>query len=43
LGGQAVWNGRNYKGERASSGTYLIFVSDEYNTQQVAGKIFFIK
>lgn len=43
LGGQAIWNGKNYKGERASSGTYLIFVSNENNTQQVAGKIFFIK
>jgi hypothetical protein len=43
LGGQAIWNGKNYKGERASSGTYLIFVSNENNTQQLAGKIFFIK
>ncbi|MBM3444361.1 MAG: hypothetical protein FJX83_05165 [Bacteroidetes bacterium] len=42
LGGQAIWNGKNYKGERASSGTYLIFVSNEDNTFQVAGKIFFI-
>ncbi len=43
LGGQAIWNGKNFKGERASSGTYLIFVSNENNTQQLAGKIFFIK
>jgi hypothetical protein len=43
LGGQAIWNGKNYKGERASSGIYLLFVSNENNTQQVAGKIFFIK
>ena len=43
LGGQAIWNGKNYKGERASSGTYLIFVSSEDNSFQVAGKIFFIK
>jgi ligand-binding sensor domain-containing protein len=43
LGGQAIWSGKNYKGERASSGTYLIFVSNENNTQQVVGKIFFIK
>jgi ligand-binding sensor domain-containing protein len=43
LGGQAIWNGKNYKGERVGSGTYLILVSNEFNTQQVAGKIFFLK
>lgn len=43
LGGQAIWHGKNYKGERISSGTYLILVSNEFNTQQVAGKIFFLK
>ena len=43
LGGQAIWNGKNYKGERVSSGTYLIMVANEFNTQQVAGKIFFLK
>lgn len=43
LGGQAIWNGKNYKGERPSSGAYLIYVGDEFNQQQVAGKIFFIK
>jgi len=43
LGGQAIWNGKNYKGERVSSGTYLILVANEFNTQQVVGKIFFLK
>ncbi len=43
LGGQAIWNGKNYKGERVGSGAYLILVSNEFNTQQVAGKIFFLK
>jgi hypothetical protein len=43
LGGQAIWNGKNYKGERVSSGTYLVMVANEFNTQQVAGKIFFLK
>jgi len=43
LGGQAIWNGKNYKGERVSSGAYLILVSNEYNTQQIVGKIFFLK
>lgn len=43
LGGQAIWDGRNYKGERVNSGVYLIVISNEDNTQHVAGKIFFIK
>ena len=43
LGGQAVWNGRNYKGEKITSGAYLIFISNESNTEQLATKIFFIK
>lgn len=43
LGGQAIWNGKNYKGERMSSGTYLVIISNEFNKQQVAGKIFFLK
>lgn len=43
LGGQAIWNGKNYKGQRVSSGTYLIMVSNELNTQQIIGKIFFLK
>lgn len=43
LGGQAIWNGKNYRGERMSSGVYLVIVSNEFNTQQVAGKIFFLK
>ena len=43
VGGQAIWNGKNYKGERVSSGVYLVYISDEFNTQRVAAKIFFIK
>ena len=27
LGGQAVWNGRDYKGRRAASGVYLVFAT----------------
>ena len=43
LGGQAIWNGKNYKGEISSSGVYLIYTSDENNRQQLSGKIFFIR
>ncbi|MEY3432928.1 MAG: hypothetical protein RL131_864, partial [Bacteroidota bacterium] len=43
LGGQAIWNGRNYKGEKINSGVYLVYISDENNQQQLATKIFFIQ
>jgi len=42
LGGQAVWDGRNYKGQRISSGVYLVLVSDDGKKEQMATKIFFI-
>lgn len=31
LGGQAVWNGRDYLGRRAASGVYLVFATSEAN------------
>lgn len=43
LGGQAIWNGKNYKGQRANSGVYLVYIADENNQQQVAAKIFFLQ
>lgn len=42
LGGQAVWDGRNYKGQRISSGAYLVLVSDDGRKERTATKIFFI-
>lgn len=42
LGGQAVWDGRDYKGRRIASGVYLVLVSDDERTQKTAGKIVFI-
>lgn len=43
LGGQAAWNGKNYLGQKVSSGAYLILVTDETNQQKIAGKIFIIR
>jgi hypothetical protein len=43
LGGQAVWDGRNYQGQRASSGVYLVLVADRQNREHLAAKIFFIR
>ena len=42
LGGQAVWNGKNYKGGTIATGVYLVLVSDDSRTQKMAAKIIFI-
>ncbi|HSF44912.1 MAG TPA: two-component regulator propeller domain-containing protein [Chitinophagaceae bacterium] len=43
LGGQFTWNGRDYKGNKASSGVYLVLVADEQNREKLASKIFFTR
>jgi hypothetical protein len=43
LGGQAVWNGKDYKGHRPQSGVYIVFASTADGTQTYAGKIVFIE
>lgn len=42
LGGQAVWNGKDYKGRRPQSGVYLIFATNKDGSQTHAGKMIFI-
>lgn len=42
LGGQAVWNGRNYQGQKIATGVYLVLVSNDDRTEKTAGKIVFI-
>jgi hypothetical protein len=42
LGGQAIWNGKNFKGERAHSGVYIVFCSDVDGKQTYITKILFI-
>ena len=42
LGGQAVWDGKNYRGQRISSGVYLVLVNDDNKKERTAAKIFFI-
>ncbi len=42
LGGQAVWDGKDYKGRRISSGVYLVLVSDDGRKENLASKIIFI-
>jgi len=42
LGGQAVWDGKDYKGRKISSGVYLVLVSDDGRKENIATKIIFI-
>lgn len=42
LGGQAVWNGKDYKGNQASSGIYLVIAEDDTKQQKAVAKIVFI-
>jgi ligand-binding sensor domain-containing protein len=42
LGGQAIWNGKDYRGRTISSGVYLVLASDESRRDKVAAKIIFI-
>lgn len=39
LGGQAVWNGRDYKGAKAATGVYLVIAVDEAKNEKVVAKI----
>jgi len=41
LGGQAIWNGRNFKGEKAHSGVYLVFCSNEEGKNTCITKLLF--
>ncbi len=42
LGGQAIWDGKDYKGRRISSGVYLVLISDDGRKENLATKIIFI-
>jgi sugar lactone lactonase YvrE len=43
LGGQAVWNGLDYKGGKAATGVYLVIAIDENGNEKVVTKIVFVK
>jgi len=43
LGGQAVWNGNNYKGEKIASGVYLVIVRDDTGLEKIATKIVMVR
>jgi hypothetical protein len=39
LGGQALWNGKNYEGRKVATGIYLVFVRDLSGNEKSVGKI----
>ena len=43
LGGQAIWNGLNYKGELVASGVYLVLAKDDTGTEKLVTKIVLVK
>ncbi len=43
LGGQAVWDGRDYTGRKPQSGVYMIFASDKEGNETYTGKLVFLK
>jgi hypothetical protein len=42
LGGQAIWNGRNFNGERVHTGVYLIFCTNDDGSKTHVTKLLFI-
>jgi flagellar hook assembly protein FlgD len=43
-GGQALWYGKNFEGEKVSTGVYMVFCTSEDNScQKTATKILLIK
>lgn len=39
LGGQAIWDGRNYLGHKVAGGVYLVIIRDDQGQEKVATKI----
>jgi hypothetical protein len=39
LGGQAVWNGKNYNNQKIASGVYLVLVTEDEGIEKIVSKI----
>jgi len=39
LGGQAIWNGKTYEGQKVASGIYLVLVRDDAGNEKGVGKL----
>lgn len=42
IGGQAIWNGRNYDGDRVATGVYLVFLTNDDGSKTHMTKLVFI-
>jgi len=42
LGGQAIWDGKNFDGQKVSTGVYLVFCTSEDGYKSVVTKLLFI-
>ena len=42
LGGQAIWYGKNFNGDRARSGVYMVFCSNDDGTKTYVAKILLV-
>lgn len=42
LGGQAIWDGKNYKGQKVASGVYLVLIRDDTGKEKMVTKIVII-
>lgn len=42
-GGQAIWNGKNFNGDKAHSGVYLVFSSNDDGEETFVAKILFLR
>jgi hypothetical protein len=41
-GGQAIWHGKNFAGDRVSTGVYLVFITNEDGSETMVSKILVI-
>lgn len=41
-GGQAIWYGKNFNGERVNTGVYMVFCTNEDGSKKIVTKILFI-
>jgi hypothetical protein len=42
IGGQAIWDGKNFNGERVHSGVYIVFAANEDASETCVTKILFV-
>ena len=43
LGGQAVWDGKSFDGQKVHTGVYLVFCSDQEGAKSFVTKLLFVR